>query len=71
MLMVSINSLILSTTQRSNSSYRKDFNAVCIQLTDKLDANVMGQLAKAGIKLIDLRSAGYDNVDLRLLQIIK
>jgi lactate dehydrogenase-like 2-hydroxyacid dehydrogenase len=31
----------------------------------------MGQLAKAGIKLIDLRSAGYDNVDLRLLQIIK
>jgi D-lactate dehydrogenase len=26
----------------------KDFNAVCIQLTDKLDANVMGQLAKAG-----------------------
>jgi D-lactate dehydrogenase len=24
----------------------------------------MGQLPKAGIKLIDLRSAGYDNVDL-------
>jgi hypothetical protein len=24
-------------------------------LTDKLDANVMGQLAKAGIKLIDLQ----------------
>jgi len=42
----------------------KDFNAVCIQLTDKLDTNVIVQLAKAGIKLIDLRSAGYDNVDL-------
>ncbi|OUD36852.1 2-hydroxyacid dehydrogenase [Flavobacterium sp. FPG59] len=42
----------------------KDFNAVCIQLTDKLDANVIDQLAKANIKLIDLRSAGYDNVDL-------
>ena len=42
----------------------KGFDAVCIQLTDKLDAKVIAQLAKAGIKLIDLRSAGYDNVDL-------
>lgn len=42
------------------------FDAVCIQLTDKLDANVMMLLAKAGIKLIDLRSAGYDNVDLKV-----
>ena len=42
----------------------KGFEAVCIQLTDKLDANVITQLSKAGIKLIDLRSAGYDNVNL-------
>lgn len=42
----------------------KGFEAVCIQLTDKLNAKVMAKLAKAGIKLIALRSAGYDNVDL-------
>nr|WP_315250663.1 2-hydroxyacid dehydrogenase [uncultured Flavobacterium sp.] len=42
----------------------KGFEAVSVQLTDKLDVNVIEQLAKAGIKLIDLRSAGYDNIDL-------
>ena len=42
----------------------KGFDAVCIQLTDKLDTSVITQLSKYGIKLIDLRSAGYDNVDL-------
>lgn len=41
----------------------KDFDAVCIQLTDKLDTDVIHQLAKAGVKYIALRSAGYDNVD--------
>ena len=40
------------------------FEAVCIQLTDKLDADVVMQLSIAGTKLICLRSAGYDNVDL-------
>ena len=40
------------------------FEAVCIQLSDKLDTKVIVQLAKSGIKLIDLRSAGYDNVNL-------
>ncbi len=33
-------------------------------MTDKIDAYVIDQLAKANIKLIDLRTAGYDNVDL-------
>jgi D-lactate dehydrogenase len=42
----------------------KDFEAVCIQLTDKLDTNVIHQIAKAGVKYIALRSAGYDNVDI-------
>lgn len=42
----------------------KGFDAVSIQLTDKIDAYVIDQLAKANIKLIDLRTAGYDNVDL-------
>ena len=42
----------------------KGFDAICIQLTDKLSAKVISQLAKSGIKLIALRSAGYDNVDI-------
>jgi D-lactate dehydrogenase len=42
----------------------KGFDAVCIQLSDSLSVTVIAHLAKAGIKLIDLRSAGYDNVDL-------
>ena len=42
----------------------KDFETVCIQLSDKLDANVIVKLSKTGTKLICLRSAGYDNVDL-------
>lgn len=40
------------------------FEAVCIQLSDKLNAKVIAQLSKMGIRLIDLRSAGYDNVDI-------
>lgn len=42
----------------------KGFDAVCIQLTDRLDAKALGKLAKMGIKLIALRSAGFDNVDI-------
>jgi D-lactate dehydrogenase len=39
------------------------FDAVCIMLLDKLDKETIVKLAKMGIKLIDLRSAGFDNVD--------
>ncbi|MEP6932254.1 MAG: 2-hydroxyacid dehydrogenase [Flavobacterium sp.] len=42
-----------------------DFDAVCIQLNDILDASVIAQLSKSGVRLIDLRSAGYDNVDIK------
>ena len=40
------------------------FDAACIQLTDNLSAKVVAKLAKLGIKLINLRSAGFDNVDM-------
>lgn len=42
-----------------------DFDAVSIQLNDKVDAAVIAQLSKSEIRLIDLRSAGYDNVDIK------
>ena len=49
----------------------KGFDAVCIQLNDKLDSDVIDQLAKAGVQLIDLRSTGYDNVDIKAAAINK
>ncbi len=38
--------------------------AVCCFVLDKLDSSVLEHLAKNGIKLIALRSAGFDHVDL-------
>ncbi|GEP51066.1 lactate dehydrogenase [Flavobacterium noncentrifugens] len=41
------------------------FDAVCVQLTDILDAATIDLLSQYQIKLIDLRSAGFDNVDVK------
>ncbi len=40
------------------------FDAVCVLLTDKIDEAVIDKLSANSIQLIDLRSAGYDNVDI-------
>ncbi len=39
--------------------------AVCVFVNDTLDRNVLLKLAEAGIKLIVLRCAGYNNVDVK------
>lgn len=39
-------------------------DAVCVFVNDKLNATVIAELKKAGIKLIALRCAGFNNVDL-------
>lgn len=44
----------------------KGFEAVCVFVTDKIDKNCIEKLAKLGVKLIDLRSAGYNNVDIEV-----
>ncbi|WP_281542041.1 2-hydroxyacid dehydrogenase [Maribacter aestuarii] len=41
------------------------FNCVCAFVNDQIDKVVMQALAKNGIKLIALRCAGYNNVDLK------
>ena len=41
------------------------FNAVCAFVNDELDAEVMEQLAKNGVKLVAMRCAGYNNVNLQ------
>jgi D-lactate dehydrogenase len=38
--------------------------AVCVFVNDKLDATVLAHLKEAGVKLIALRCAGFNNVDL-------
>ena len=44
------------------------FEAVCVFVNDRLDANIINTLHKKGIRLIALRCAGYDNVDLDAAQ---
>jgi D-lactate dehydrogenase len=39
-------------------------NAVCVFVNDQLNAGVIRELKKAGIRLIALRCAGFNNVDL-------
>lgn len=40
------------------------FEAVCVFVSDKIDKETIEKLAKRGVKLIDLRSAGFNNVDI-------
>jgi len=42
----------------------KGFDAVCIFVNDAANAEVIDALAEAGVKLIALRCAGFNNVDL-------
>ena len=39
-------------------------DAVCVFVNDSVNADVIGSLSKLGVKLIALRCAGYNNVDL-------
>ena len=44
------------------------FEAVCVFVNDRLDRSTMEILSQQGIKLIALRCAGYNNVDLEAAQ---
>src|SRR4051812_36780216 len=39
--------------------------AVCVFVNDRLNADVINTLADVGVRLIALRCAGYNNVDLK------
>lgn len=52
-------SLTLKTVEKARGS-----QGVCCFVTDSLNQNIITELAVMGIKLIALRSAGYDHVDL-------
>ncbi|MBC5772855.1 2-hydroxyacid dehydrogenase [Pontibacter sp. KCTC 32443] len=40
------------------------FDAICLFVNDKADKHTMEELARCGVKLIALRSAGFNNIDL-------
>lgn len=46
----------------------KGFDAVCVFVNDQLDATVLQSLAAVGVRVIALRCAGFNNVDLPAAQ---
>lgn len=46
------------------ASLARGFDAVCIFVNDAADAPVLTRLAEAGVRLVALRCAGFNNVDL-------
>lgn len=48
----------------NNVMLTQGFDAVCIFVNDIADAGVIDTLVKNGVKLLALRCAGYNNVDL-------
>ncbi len=53
---------------RNNVILTKDADAVCIFVNDIVDAEIIDALAENGVKLIALRCAGFNNVDLSAAQ---
>lgn len=50
---------------KETAQLAKGFQAVCIFVTDTIDKECIEKLAQLGVELIDLRSAGFNNVDLK------
>lgn len=47
------------------ASLAKDFEAVCVFVNDQLDSQTLEKLTEGGIKLIALRCAGFNNINLK------
>lgn len=52
---------------QETASLAKGFEVVCAFVNDKIDACVAAELEKIGIKLLAMRCAGFNNVDLKAL----
>lgn len=48
------------------SALTEGFDAVCVFVNDQIDALVLRDMAERGVRLVALRSAGYNHVDLRV-----
>ena len=51
-------------------SLANGYNVVCVFVNDDVNAAVIDKLCEYGVKLIALRCAGYNNVDLKALLLI-
>lgn len=54
-----------TSLKRNTSSLAKGYKAVCVFVNDHLNASCLEKLAANGVKLIALRCAGFNNVDLK------
>ncbi len=54
-----------SKLNSETASLTKGFDAVCIFVNDKADKDVLDTLQKNGVKILALRCAGYNNVDIK------
>src|SRR4029079_1904661 len=53
-----------ATLHANTAPLAKGFDAICLFVNDNADKETIQQLAANGIKLIALRCAGFNNVDL-------
>ena len=53
-----------SKVNSETASLTKGFDVVCIFVNDKADANTLKTLEENGVKVLALRCAGYNNVDI-------
>lgn len=57
-----------SRLKKSSASLTKGYDVVCVFVRDHLDAEVINKLIENNVKIIALRCAGYNNVDLKAAQ---
>jgi len=53
-----------TSLQPNTAKLTKDFEVVCVFVNDTIDKKTINSIAKNGVKLIALRCAGFNNVDL-------
>ena len=56
---------LTASLEAATASLASGYPAVCVFVNDKLDAPALAQLARGGTKLVALRCAGFNNVDLK------
>lgn len=56
---------------RETAALAKGFDAACVFVNDILDAEVLRKLADGGVRLVALRCAGFNNVDLEAARALK
>jgi D-lactate dehydrogenase len=54
----------------TTASIAKGFEAVCVFVNDLVDEAVLRTLSEGGVKIIALRCAGFNNVDLKCAQLL-